>query len=65
MPQDWSALSLNLSGSEPIPFTWYGENLWKAEVSGNNKSEIAEICATDYSGNKNCIKINLKAMIDK
>ncbi len=65
MPQDWSSVNLVPEGSEQIPFFWFGENLWKAEVPNSIKSEQAQICATDYSGNKNCITISLRAHANK
>jgi FG-GAP-like repeat len=59
MPQDWESVVL-LINDQPVPLTWYGENLWKATVQNKTKNDRWEICATDYAGNKSCITIQPK-----
>jgi len=56
MPQDWNSVELILDGkSKPIAMTWYGENLWVASFSSVLEVNEIKICATDYSGNKECL----------
>lgn len=58
MPQDWSAVSVYYDEkADPIPMIWYGENLWVAEVPKTISTNLFTLCATDYSGNKNCLKL--------
>jgi len=58
MPQDWSAVNILINeNSDPIAMRWYGENLWVANVTKTVEAFPLTLCATDYSGNKNCIKI--------
>ncbi|MFT6842249.1 MAG: hypothetical protein ACJASR_001015 [Psychroserpens sp.] len=58
MPQDWNSVELILDKkSKPISMTWYGENLWVASFSNILEVNKMKICATDYSGNKECISI--------
>ncbi|MCK5443002.1 MAG: VCBS repeat-containing protein [Maribacter sp.] len=60
MPQDWSTVDLILNEeSTPIPMTWYGENLWKVVFPYTINAGNAKICATDYCGNKSCIRVNI------
>ena len=57
MPQDWTAVNIYINEkTEPIAMTWYGENLWVANVPKTIETDSLRICATDYSGNKNCLK---------
>ncbi len=59
MPQDWDAVSLYIDKVvDPIFMTWYGENLWIAQVPQTFDERPLTLCATDYSGNKNCLKLN-------
>jgi len=58
MPQDWSAVSVHINkNADPVAMTWYGENLWIAEVPKTFNALPLTLCATDYSGNKNCLKL--------
>ena len=58
MPQDWDSVELILDDkAEPISMTWYGENLWVARFSNTLKVNEIRICATDYSGNKECLSL--------
>lgn len=58
MPQDWSAVTIVINeNADPIAMTWYGENLWTTEVPKTIETSSMSICATDYSGNKNCLKL--------
>jgi hypothetical protein len=58
MPQDWRSIEvIPNEKSNPIPMSWYGENLWKVELSNATLMHGAKICATDYCGNKQCIPI--------
>jgi hypothetical protein len=58
MPQDWNSVELILDEkSKPISMTWYGENLWVASFSNVLEVNKMKICATDYSGNKQCLPI--------
>jgi hypothetical protein len=58
MPQDWKSVHLILDKtSEPISMTWFGENLWVASFSNTLDVNNLKICATDYSGNKQCVLI--------
>lgn len=58
MPQDWTTLELILDKkSDPISMTWYGENLWVARFSNRLNTHQISLCATDYSGNKECKQI--------
>ena len=58
MPQDWKSVHLIIDEKpEPISMTWYGENLWVASFSNVLKVNEIKICATDYSGNKECLPI--------
>lgn len=60
MPQDWTSIDLTIDEeSAPIQMTWYGENLWYAEIPNDLAAEQAQLCATDYAGNKNCRTIQL------
>jgi hypothetical protein len=56
MPQDWSSVHLKIDGQRSVPMTWYGENLWVATLS-DRAPENVEICATDYSGNRECVRV--------
>ncbi len=58
MPQDWNSVNLILDErSEPISMTWYGENLWYASFPSALEANHINICATDYSGNKECLQV--------
>ena len=57
MPQDWSSINLEFDDLNPIPMTWYGENLWVASISNAIDASHINICATDYAGNKKCLPI--------
>lgn len=58
MPQDWSAVSVYVDGKvNPIAMRWYGENLWVARLPITFEGGLLSICATDYSGNKACLKL--------
>jgi hypothetical protein len=58
MPQDWSSVSLHINEKlDPVVMTWYGENLWTAKVPIAINERLLTLCATDYSGNKNCLKL--------
>ena len=59
MPQDWSAVNILINENvDPIAMTWYGENLWVASVPKTIDTFPLTLCATDYSGNKNCKKLD-------
>jgi hypothetical protein len=58
MPQDWKSVHLIINKkSAPVSMTWYGENLWVASFSDTLEVNNLKICATDYSGNKECLFI--------
>jgi len=58
MPQDWKSVHLIINEkSAPVSMTWYGENLWVASFSATLEVNNLKICATDYSGNKECLFI--------
>lgn len=53
MPQDWQVVEvLTVENSKPIAMSWYGENLWYAEIPKSKNHNPITICATDYAGNK-------------
>jgi hypothetical protein len=59
MPQDWSSVNLLIDGNSlPVQMTWYGENLWIAKINNTLSRNNLKICATDYSGNKECLSVN-------
>ncbi len=59
MPQDWSAVHVLINdNADSIAMTWYGENLWVASVPKTIDGLPLTLCATDYSGNKNCLKLD-------
>jgi hypothetical protein len=57
MPQDWTSVEFKSNPKSTIPMTWYGENLWRVELKSTSIGEGAQICATDFSGNKKCITV--------
>ncbi len=57
MPQDWQSVLLKVNEKE-VPMVWYGEYLWKAEISKPADNVAIEICATDAANNQTCLKIN-------
>jgi hypothetical protein len=58
MPQDWKSIFVVFNEKrDSIPMTWYGENLWVADLEMKYKATDLEICATDYSGNKACKQV--------
>jgi hypothetical protein len=59
MPQDWTSIEFKAdSKSNPLPMTWYGENLWTVELTNTATIKDGQICATDYCGNKKCVFVN-------
>jgi len=58
MPQDWQAISVLADDrADPVPMSWYGENLWVARIPNSSETGRFTICATDHSGNKKCLTL--------
>ena len=47
-PHDWQSIVIRHDGAE-TPMTWYGENLFWADLPAGTTS--VEVCATDAAGN--------------
>ena len=50
-PHDWQSIVIRHDGAE-TPMTWYGENLFWADLPAGTTS--VEVCATDAAGNGVC-----------
>jgi hypothetical protein len=55
MPQDWQKVYFEGDNGEQIPLTWYGENLWRAQIPGSTSGKV---CAVDAAGNERCRDVN-------
>ena len=59
MPQDFSSVEFRAnSRSRPVAMSWYGENLWRAEIDHAESITTGELCAIDYCGNKKCVEVS-------
>jgi len=54
MPHDWQSVVVQWDGGEPVPMTWYGENLFWAAVELPAGAANVQVCATDRAGNETC-----------
>ena len=54
MPHDWQSVEVRWNGADPVPMTWYGENLFSAPVQITNQDTGVQVCATDRAGNEAC-----------
>ena len=54
MPHDWQRVEVRWDGGEPVPMTWYGENLFRATISSADLTSGLGVCAVDAAGNEAC-----------
>ena len=54
MPHDWQAVEVRWEGGEPVPMTWYGEHLFRADVTVPAGASGLQVCAIDRAGNETC-----------
>jgi hypothetical protein len=54
MPHDWQAVEIRLPNGDVAPLTWYGENLFRAELDVPSDAGDLQVCAVDAAGNEAC-----------
>jgi hypothetical protein len=55
MPHDWEAVEIRLPNGDAVPMTWYGENLFRAELDVPADASELQVCAVDAAGNEACV----------
>jgi hypothetical protein len=55
MPHDWQAVEIRWPNSDRVPMTWYGENLFRAELDIPSEAGALQVCAVDAAGNEACV----------
>ena len=54
MPHDWQTVEVRWEGADPVLMTWYGENLFRANVTLPAGASGVQVCAVDRAGNEAC-----------
>jgi hypothetical protein len=54
MPHDWTLVEARWDGGGPLPLTWYGENLFRAQLDMPAGATGIRVCAVDAAGNEGC-----------